>query len=54
MVNNAGTIKRAPADQYTLDDWDLVMEVNLRSLFQLSHLAGREWIEHKTSGKNVR
>lgn len=51
MVNNAGTIKRAPAHQYTLDDWDLVMEVNLRSLFQLSQLAGREWIEHKRPGK---
>jgi len=51
MVNNAGTIKRAPAHQYPLEDWDLVLQVNLKSLFQLSQLAGREWIENNKPGK---
>lgn len=51
LVNNAGTIRRAPAHQFTLEDWDLVLQVNLRSLFQLSQLAGREWIENKKPGK---
>jgi 2-deoxy-D-gluconate 3-dehydrogenase len=51
VVNNAGTIKRAPAHQFTLRDWDLVLQVNLRSLFQLSQLAGREWIENGRPGK---
>jgi 2-deoxy-D-gluconate 3-dehydrogenase len=51
MVNNAGAIKRAPAEQYTLEDWDLVLEVNLKSLFQLSQLAGRDWIENNKPGK---
>ncbi|HWX53580.1 MAG TPA: SDR family oxidoreductase [Verrucomicrobiae bacterium] len=53
VVNNAGTIKRAPAHQYTLEDWDLVLQVNLRSVFQLSQLAGRAWIESKKPGKIV-
>jgi 2-deoxy-D-gluconate 3-dehydrogenase len=53
VVNNAGTIKRAPAHQYTLEDWDLVLQVNLRSVFQLSQLAGRGWIESKKPGKIV-
>jgi 2-dehydro-3-deoxy-D-gluconate 5-dehydrogenase len=51
VVNNAGTIKRAPAHQYTGEDWDLVMQVNLKSLFQLSQLAGRAWIGGKRPGK---
>ncbi len=53
MVNNAGTITRAPAHQHTLEDWDLVLDVNLRSLFQLSQLAGREWIDNNRPGKIV-
>jgi len=51
LVNNAGTIKRAPAHQFKLEDWDTVLQVNLRSLFQLSQLAGREWIESNKPGK---
>jgi 2-deoxy-D-gluconate 3-dehydrogenase len=51
VVNNAGTIKRAPAHEYTSEDWDLVMQVDLKSVFQLSQLAGRAWIESKKPGK---
>jgi 2-dehydro-3-deoxy-D-gluconate 5-dehydrogenase len=51
LVNNAGTIRRAPAHQFALEDWDLVLQVNLKSLFQLSQLAGREWIEDRKPGK---
>jgi 2-dehydro-3-deoxy-D-gluconate 5-dehydrogenase len=51
LVNNAGVIKRAPAHQFALEDWDLVFQVNLKSLFQLSQLAGRGWIEGDKSGK---
>jgi 2-deoxy-D-gluconate 3-dehydrogenase len=51
VVNNAGTIKRTPAHQYPLEDWDLVMQVNLKSLFQLCQLAGQRWIENKKPGK---
>jgi 2-deoxy-D-gluconate 3-dehydrogenase len=51
VVNNAGTIQRAPAHQYSSEDWDLVLQVNLKSVFQLSQLAGRAWIENKKPGK---
>jgi 2-deoxy-D-gluconate 3-dehydrogenase len=53
LVNNAGIIRRAPAHQFAIEDWDLVLQVNLRSVFQLSQLAGREWIENKKPGKIV-
>jgi 2-dehydro-3-deoxy-D-gluconate 5-dehydrogenase len=45
LVNNAGTIRRAPAADYSEDDWEKVIEVNLSSVFRLSQLAGRHMIE---------
>jgi len=41
LVNNAGTIRRAPAVDYSEDDWATVIEVNLSAVFRLSQLAGR-------------
>jgi 2-deoxy-D-gluconate 3-dehydrogenase len=45
LVNNAGTIRRAPATEYSEEDWATVIEVNLSSIFRLSQLAGRHMIE---------
>jgi 2-deoxy-D-gluconate 3-dehydrogenase len=45
LVNNAGTIRRAPAADYSEEDWDAVIEVNLSSVFRLSQLAGRHMLE---------
>jgi 2-deoxy-D-gluconate 3-dehydrogenase len=44
LVNNAGTIRRAPAVEYEEEDWEAVIEVNLSSVFRLSRLAGRHMI----------
>ena len=33
LVNNAGIIRRADAVDFTEDDWDAVMDVNLKALF---------------------
>ncbi len=33
LVNNAGTMRFGPVTQFTEDDWDLVIAVNLRSAF---------------------
>ena len=38
LVNNAGTVVRKTPDQTTTEEWDLVLDVNLRSAF----LAARE------------
>lgn len=46
LVNNAGTIRRAPAVDYSEDDWTFVLEVNLSGVFRLSQLAGRQMIEN--------
>ncbi len=41
LVNNAGIIRRAPALEFSEQDWDDVIQVNLKSLFFLSQAAAR-------------
>ena len=53
LINNAGTIRRAPAVDYSDDDWATVIEVNLSSVFRLSKLAGKQMIENGRGGKIV-
>ena len=52
LINNAGTIRRAPAVDYSEEDWNTVLEVNLSAVFRLSQLAGRAMLE-QGSGKIV-
>jgi len=53
LINNAGTIRRAPAVDYSDDDWAAVIEVNLSSVFRLCKLAGKQMIESGRGGKIV-
>lgn len=41
LINNAGMIKRAPLLEYTDEDWNTVMELNLNSVYYLSHEAAK-------------
>jgi 2-deoxy-D-gluconate 3-dehydrogenase len=41
LINNGGTIRRAPAALHTDEDFDYVVDVNLRSTFILSREVGR-------------
>lgn len=52
LINNAGMIRRTPVVDYSDEDWDLVLEVNLNSVFRLSRLAGKHMLE-RGSGKIV-
>ncbi|WP_437615796.1 2-dehydro-3-deoxy-D-gluconate 5-dehydrogenase KduD [Sorangium sp. So ce834] len=52
LVNNAGLIRRSPAVEYSDEDWDLLLEVNLTSAFRLSRIAGKHMLE-QGSGKIV-
>lgn len=45
LVNNAGLIRRADAVDFSEQDWDDVMNVNLKSAFFISQAAGRHFIE---------
>ncbi|MGH3586369.1 MAG: SDR family oxidoreductase [Pseudonocardia sp.] len=52
LVNNAGLIRRAPATEFTDEDWYEVMEVNLHAAFELCRAAGRRMVARGT-GKIV-
>ncbi|MEF9964244.1 MAG: 2-dehydro-3-deoxy-D-gluconate 5-dehydrogenase KduD [Comamonas sp.] len=45
LVNNAGIIRRADALDFSEDDWDAVMNTNLKSLFFLSQAVARHMLE---------
>jgi len=53
LVNNAGVIKRNEAIDFTPEDWDGVMNVNLRTLFFLSQAFARHIIAENRSGKII-
>jgi len=53
LVNNAGTIRRAPAAEHSDEDWDLVLAVDLSSPFRLSREVGRRLIARGARGKVV-
>ncbi|HEV2600416.1 2-dehydro-3-deoxy-D-gluconate 5-dehydrogenase KduD [Sphingopyxis sp.] len=52
LVNNAGIIRRADAVDFTEEDWDAVMDTNLKTLFFLCQAVGRHMIA-RGSGKIV-
>ncbi|HYD95767.1 MAG TPA: SDR family oxidoreductase [Noviherbaspirillum sp.] len=41
LVNNAGATWGAPAEDYPLEAWDKVMNLNIRSIFLLSQAVGK-------------
>lgn len=44
LVNNAGIIRRADATEFTIADWDAVMDTNVKTVFFLSQAIGRHMI----------
>ena len=53
LVNNAGTIRRNDFVDFTEDDWDTVMDLNLKNLFFLSQAVVREFIAQGSGGKII-
>ncbi len=45
LVNNAGTIRRAPAASTALADWDAVLRTNLDAVFVLSQAIGAGMVQ---------
>lgn len=53
LVNNAGIIKRVDAVDFTEEDWDSVMDINLKTMFFLSQSLGRKAIEAEREARIV-
>ena len=53
LVNNAGTTRRAPAHELDLDDWRMVIDVNLTAVFALCQAFAKKRISDKQPGKII-
>lgn len=46
LANGAGIQRKIKVEEFPLDQWDLVMNINLNAVFIMSQLAGRNMLEH--------
>jgi 2-deoxy-D-gluconate 3-dehydrogenase len=52
LINNAGTIRRTPAIDFSEEDWDDVLQINLKAAFFLTQSAARVMMK-QGSGKII-
>jgi 2-deoxy-D-gluconate 3-dehydrogenase len=45
LVNNAGVQRRAPAVEFSVEDWDTVININLRAVFLFCQVFGRHMLQ---------
>jgi 2-deoxy-D-gluconate 3-dehydrogenase len=53
LVNNAGIIRRADLPEFSLRDWDDVLDVNLKSMFVLSQSVASQMIRRRHPGRII-
>lgn len=53
LVNAAGIQRRAPSEDFPLEDWQAVIDVNLTASFLLSRLAGKQMIRQGRGGRII-
>ncbi len=53
LVNNAGATWGAPCEDYPLEAWDKVMDLNIRSIFLMSQQIGKHSMIPRRSGRII-
>ena len=53
LVNNAGIVRRADALEFSEEDWDDVLSINLKTVFFLCQAAARQFVKQNTPGKII-
>ena len=53
LVNNAGATWGAPAEDYPLEAWDKVMNLNIRSIFLMSQAVGKASMIPRKGGRII-
>ena len=53
LVNNAGIIKRCDAIDVPVEDWDSVIDINLRMVYFLSQAVAKDWMADGKGGKII-
>lgn len=53
LVNGAGIQRRHFCEEFPIEDWDAVLEVNLTATFDLCQMAGQQFIRQNSKGKII-
>lgn len=53
LVNNAGVIKRQDSLEFSEENWDSVLNVNLKTVFFLTQAVAKQFIKQGTGGKII-
>jgi 2-deoxy-D-gluconate 3-dehydrogenase len=53
LVNNAGVIKRQDSIEFSEENWDVVMNTNLKTVFFLTQAVGQQFIKQHSGGKII-
>lgn len=53
LVNNAGIIRRADSVNFSEQDWDDVMNINVKTVFFFSQAAANQFLKQETGGKII-
>lgn len=53
IVNGAGVQRRYKSEEFPLEDWNFVLDVNLTAVFCLCQMAAKQFMAQKTKGKII-
>lgn len=53
LVNNAGVIKRQDSLEFSEENWDSVINVNLKTVFFLTQAVAQQFLKQKSGGKII-
>lgn len=53
LVNNAGVIKRQDSIEFSEENWDTVINVNLKTVFFLTQAVAQQFLKQGTGGKII-
>ncbi|MDD2959243.1 MAG: SDR family NAD(P)-dependent oxidoreductase [Lachnospiraceae bacterium] len=53
LINGAGVQRRHPSEEFPVEDWNYVLEVNLNAVFDWCQRAARTFMAQKSKGKII-
>lgn len=53
LVNGAGVQRRHKSEEFPIEDWDFVIGINLRAVWEMCQLAGQTFIKQNSRGKII-
>ncbi|MGB4588567.1 MAG: SDR family oxidoreductase [Clostridiaceae bacterium] len=53
LVNGAGVQRRYKSEEFPLEDWAYVININLNAVFKLCQLAGQQYLKQESGGKII-